>query len=128
MQLKDITNFPKTLRAEKETNSDENTMLAETRITGLFGDSEHAKGAVEELKGAGFGRNQLAVAMQDSAAQENFIAETEVHMVAAEEVPSIPELDAGQVILLVEAADQASLALEIITRRRGITGGVRMPS
>ena len=127
MQLKDFTNYPKTLRAARET-SGENTMTAETRVTGLFGDSEHAKEAVEELKGAGFAGNQIAVAMQDSAAQENFIAETKVHTAAAEEVPSIPELDAGQVLLLVEAADQASLALEIINRRRGITGGVRMPS
>ena len=128
MQLKDFTNYPKTLRAEKETNGGENTMIGETRVTGLFADSEHARSAVEELKGAGFAGNQIAVAMQDSAAQENFIAETKVHTAAAEEIPSIPELDAGQVLLLVEAADQASLALEIINRRRGITGGVRMPS
>ncbi len=128
MQLKDFTNYPKTLRAEKEINGGENTMAGETRVTGLFADSEHAKSAVEELKGAGFAGYQIAVAMQDSAAQENFIAETKVHTAAAEEIPSIPELDAGQVLLLVEPADQASLALEIINRRRGITGGVRMPS
>ena len=127
MQLKDFTNYPKTVRAEKDT-SGENIMAAETRVTGLFLDSEHAKGAVEELKGAGFAGNQIAVAMQDSAAQENFIAETKVHTAAAKEIPSIPQLDGGQVLLLVEAADQTSLALEIINRRRGITGGVPMPS
>jgi hypothetical protein len=29
---------------------------------------------------------------------------------------------------LVDAADQAALALEIINRNQGVTGGVRMPS
>ncbi len=100
----------------------------ETRVTGLFDDSEQAKEAVEELKDAGFGGDRIAIAMQDSAAQDSFVAETKVHTAAAEEIPSIPELDAGQVLLLVEAADQAALALEIINRNQGITGGVRMPT
>ena len=97
-------------------------------MTGLFGDSEQAKEAVEELKDAGFADDQIAVAMHDSAAQESFSADTNVHTAAADEIPSIPELDAGQVLLLVDAADQAALALEIINRNRGVTGGVRMPS
>ena len=100
----------------------------ETRVTGLFDDSEQAKEAVEELKDAGFAGDRIAIAMQDSAAQDSFVAETKVHTAAAEEIPSIPELDSGQVLLLVEAADQAALALEIINRNQGITGGVRMPT
>ncbi len=116
------------LSAEGETNMGNGVTAAETRVTGLFGDSEQAKDAVEELKDAGFADDQITVAMQDSAAQENFSADTNVHTAAAEEIPSIPELDAGQVLLLVDAADQAALALEIINRNRGVTGGVRMPS
>ena len=101
---------------------------AETRVTGLFDDSEQAKEAVEELKDAGFAGAQIAIAMQDSAAQESFVAETKVHTAAAEETPSIPELDSGQVLVLVEAADQTALALEIINRNQGVSGGVRMPT
>jgi CBS domain-containing protein len=116
------------LSAEEEISRGDGRMAAETRVTGLFGDSEQAKEAVDELKDAGFADDQIAVAMQDSAAQKDFIAETKVNTAAAEEIPSIPELDAGQVLLLVDAADQAALALEIINRNRGVTGGVRMPS
>jgi pyruvate formate-lyase activating enzyme-like uncharacterized protein len=100
----------------------------ETRVTGLFDDSEQAKEAVEELKDAGFGEDRIAIAMQDSAAQDSFIAKTKVLTAAAEETPSIPELDSGQVLVFVEAADQAALALEIINRNQGVTGGVRMPT
>ena len=116
------------LSAEDETSTGVGAMATETRVTGLFGDSEQAKEAVEELKDAGFAEDQITVAMQDSAAQENFSTDTSVHTAAAEEIPSIPELDAGQVLLLVDAADQAALALEIINRNRGVTGGVRIPS
>jgi hypothetical protein len=49
-------------------------------------------------------------------------------MAAADEILSIPDLDAGQVLLLVDAADQAALALEIINHNHGVTGGVRMPT
>jgi hypothetical protein len=45
-----------------------------------------------------------------------------------QEIPSLPELDSGQVLLLIDAADQAALALEIINRNQGVTGGVRMPT
>ncbi|MGZ9125632.1 MAG: hypothetical protein ACXW48_21590, partial [Candidatus Binatia bacterium] len=95
---------------------------------GLFGDSEQVREAVEDLKDAGFADDRIAVAMQDSAAQDSFIAQTKLHMAAADEIPSIPELDGGQVLLLVDAADQAALALEIINRNQGVTGGVRMPT
>ena len=125
MQLKEIINFPKTVDPEKKTSMG-GALAAETRITGLFGDPEQAAEAVVQLKGAGFADDRIAVAMQDNAAQKNFIAETKVHTAASDEIPSIPELEAGQVLLLVEAADQAALALEIINRNRGVTGGVRM--
>ena len=125
MQLKEIINFPKTDDPEKKTSMG-GALAAETRITGLFGDPEQAAEAVVQLKGAGFADDRIAVAMKDNAAQKNFIAETKVHTAASDGIPSIPELEAGQVLLLVEAADQAALALEIINRNRGVTGGVRM--
>jgi len=100
----------------------------ETRVTGLFDDSQQAKKAVESLIGAGFAGDQIAVAMQDSAAQDSFVANTKIQTAAADEFPSFPELDPGQVLLLIEAADQAALALEIIDRNQGVTGGVRMPT
>ena len=85
--------------------------------------------AINELKGAGFPEDRIAVAMQDNAAQELFSADNRVHKVNAEETPGVPELDAEQVLLLVDAADQTELAVEIINRNnRGVTGGVRMPS
>ena len=105
-----------------------NRTADETRVSGLFDDSKQAKEAVEELKDAGFAQEQIAIAMQDSAAQDSFVAATKVHVAAAEEIPSIPELDSGQVLLLVEAADQAALALDIINRNQGIAGGVRLPT
>ena len=128
MQLKEFINYPKTTGPEEKTSRGEGARAAETRITGLFGDSDQAKEAVNELKGAGFADDRLAVAMQDSAAQKHFSTETKVHRAAAEEIPSIPELDARQVLLLVEAADQTVLAIDIINRNRGVTGRVRMPT
>ncbi len=125
MQLKDTVNYPKAVGAEGKTHLDEGAV--ETHVTGLFGDSAQAKQAVEELKGAGFANDRIAVAMQDRAARESFSADNKVQTEIAEKIPSIPELDAGQVLLLVDAADQAALALEIINRNRGVTGGVRMP-
>ena len=104
------------------------SLAAETRVTGLFDDSDQARDAVEELKDAGFADYRIAVAMQDRADQDSFIAETNVLTAAVQEIPSLPELDSGQVLLLIDAADQAALALEIINRNQGVTGGVRMPT
>ena len=99
----------------------------ETRITGLFDDSEQAKEAVLELKDAGFADERIVVAMSDSDAQDTFLADTQVQAAPADEIPSLPELDEGQVLVLVEAADQAAMALEIINRNHGTTGGARVP-
>ena len=126
MQLKDTINYPKTVGAKEKPRMDESAV--ETHVTGLFGDSAQAKQAVQDLKNAGFAEDRIAVAMQDRAAQESFSAANKVQTEIAQKVPSLPELDAGQVLLLVDAADQATLALEIINRHRGVTGGVRMSS
>jgi len=99
----------------------------DTRVTGLFKDSEEAKKTVQELKDAGFA-DRILVAMNNSEAQDNFLADTQVLAAPADEIPTLPELDAGQVLVLVDAADSTPMALEIINRHHGITGGVRMQS
>ncbi len=114
--------------ADEESSLGDGVLASETRVTGLFDNSRQAREAVEELKDAGFADDRIAVAMQDSTAQDSFVSETNVHTAAAAEIPSIPELELGQVLLLVDAADQAALALEIINRNQGVTGGVRMPT
>ena len=99
----------------------------ETRVTGLFKDSEEAKKTVLELKDAGFA-DRILVAMNDGEAQDNFLADTKVLAAPADEIPTLPELDAGQVLVLVDAAGMTPMAVEIINRHHGITGGVRMQS
>ncbi len=128
MQLREFNNYPKTTSPEIATSMAEGATVGDTRVTGLFGELEQARKAVKELKGAGFADDRIAVAMQNSVAQQDFITETKVHTIPAGEIPSIPELGVGQMLLLVEADDQAALALEIINRNRGVTGGVRMPT
>ena len=100
----------------------------EVRVSGLFDDAEQARDAVEELKDAGFTDERIAIAMNDMEARDIFISDTGVHTAAAEEIPELPELDEGQVLVMVEASDRASLALEIIDRNHGVTGGVRLPT
>lgn len=100
----------------------------ETRVSGLFDDCDQAKEAVEELKDAGFADELIAVAMKNGDAQEHFLSDTHVQTAAAEELPSLPELDQGKVLIMVDAADRAALALEIINRNHGVTGGVRVPA
>lgn len=99
----------------------------DTRVTGLFKDSEEAKKTILELKDAGFA-DRILIAMNNSETQDNFLADMEVFAAPAEEIPTLPELDAGQVLVLVDAAESASMAVEIINRHHGITGGVRMQS
>jgi CBS domain-containing protein len=101
---------------------------AEVRVSGLFDDEEHAREAVEELKEAGFANDRIAIATHDIEAQESFLNDTGVSTAPVEELPNLPELDEGQVLIMVEAEDRATLALEIINRNQGITGGVRLPT
>src|SRR5262245_61013486 len=51
--------------ANQESDETEATSQVETRVSGLFDDSEQAKEAVEELKDAGFTDDRIAVAMQE---------------------------------------------------------------
>jgi CBS domain-containing protein len=99
----------------------------DTRVTGLFKDCEEAKKTISELKEAGFA-DRILVAMNNNEAQDNFLADTQVLAAPADEIPTLPELDSGQVLVLVDAAGMTPMAMEIINRHHGITGGVRMQS
>ena len=101
--------------------------LRETRVTGLLHDPEAAKKAIEELKGAGFTDSSILVAMQDQAEQESFVEETQARAILEEDIPSLPDLRMGQVLIMVEAADRAVDALDILNRNHAVTGGVRIP-
>jgi CBS domain-containing protein len=99
-----------------------------TRITGLFDDTDQAKEAVLELKDAGLADEKIIVAMKDSDAQVGFIGNTRLHVAASEEISSLPELDSGQVLIMVDAPNLSAMALEIeiINRNHGIIG-IQMP-
>lgn len=133
-RISDSAEFQREQDADPELTQESAASLAgdglafETRVSGLFDDSEQAKEAVEDLKDAGFADELIAVAINDAAAQDAFFADIRVHTASAEELPSLPELDDGQVLVMVDAAERAALALEIIHRNHGVTGGVRMPA
>lgn len=100
----------------------------ETRVTGLLHDSEAAKKAIQELKGAGFTDSSILVAMQDQAEQESFVEETQAQALLEEDIPSLPDLRTGEVLIMVEAEDRAADALDILNRNHAVTGGVRIPA
>jgi len=100
----------------------------ETRVTGLLHDREAAKRAVEELKDAGFTDSSILVAMQDETEQESFAEETHAQAIGAGEIPSLPDLSPGQVLVMVEAESRAADALNILNRNHAVTGGVRTPA
>ena len=81
-------------------------------MTGLLHDREAAKRAVEELKNAGFTGNSILVAMQDETEQESFVAETQAQAMGADEIPSLPDLSTGQVLVMVEAEGRADGCFE----------------
>ena len=100
----------------------------ETRVTGLLHDREAAKKAIEELKHAGFTDSSILVALQDENEQESFVAETQARAIGTDEIPSLPELSSGQVLVMVEAEDRAADAVDILNRNHAVTGGVRIPA
>lgn len=100
----------------------------ETRVTGLLHDREIAKRTIEELKNAGFTDNSILVAMRDETEQESFVAETQAQAIGADEIPSLPELSSGQVLVMVDAEARAADALNILNRNHALTGGVRIPA
>ena len=100
----------------------------ETRVTGILHDRESAKKAIEQLKGAGFTDESILVAMHDESAQESFLRETPARAVSEEEIPSLPDLSSGQILIMVEADERADDALSILNRNHAVTAGVRIPT
>jgi CBS domain-containing protein len=102
--------------------------LHETRVTGLLHDRESAKHAIEDLKGAGFTDQVILIAMHDESAQESFLRETTAQAISEEEIPSLPELSSGQILIMVEAEERVDDAVNILNRHHAITAGVRVPA
>jgi predicted transcriptional regulator len=80
----------------------------ETRVTGLLHDREAAKKVVTELKSAGFTDSSVLIAMQDESAQKTFIRETLARAISEEEMPSLPDLSSGQILIMIEAEERAA--------------------
>lgn len=97
------------------------------KVTGLLHDREAAKKAIEELKGAGFTDRSILVAMHDETEQKSFVEEAHARALAGDEIPSLPDLSSGQVLIIVEADERASDAVNILSRNNAVTGGVRIP-
>jgi hypothetical protein len=97
------------------------------KVTGLLHDREAAKKAIEELKRAGFTDRSILVAMHDETEQKSFVEEAHAHALAGDEIPSLPDLSSGQVLIIVEADERASDAVNILSRNNAVTGGVRIP-
>jgi len=97
------------------------------KVTGLLHDREAAKKAIEELKGAGFADRSILVAMHDETEQKSFVEEAHARALAEDEIPSLPDLSSGQVLIIVEADERASDAVNILSRNNAVTGGVRIP-
>jgi CBS domain-containing protein len=118
---------------DEESDDDSNTegsgeLPRETKVTGLLHDREAAKKAIEELKGAGFTDSSILVGMLDESEQESFVEETHAQAIAGEEIPSLPNLSSGQVLIMVDAEERAADALNILNRNHAVTGGVRIPT
>ena len=97
------------------------------KVTGLLHDRAAAKKAMEELKGAGFTDRSILVAMHDETEQKSFVEEAHAQALAGDEIPSLPDLSSGQVLIIVEADERASDAVNILSRNNAVTGGVRIP-
>ena len=100
----------------------------ETRVTGLLHDRESAKKVIEELKTAGFMDKSILIAMHDESTQEGFLQETKAQAISEEEIPSLPELASGQILVMVEAEQRVDDAMNILNRHHAITAGVRIPT
>jgi CBS domain-containing protein len=114
---------------DDESDGEEGDNLSrETRVTGLLHDRETARKAIGELKDAGFNDSAILIAMRDESEQEIFAEETRAQAIEAGQIPSLPELSSGQVLVMVDAETRAADALNILNRNRAVTGGVRIPA
>ena len=72
--------------------------------------------------------SQFSIAMHDESAQESFLRGTPARAVSEEEIPSLPDLSSGQILIMVEADERADDALSILNRNHAVTAGVRIPA
>jgi predicted transcriptional regulator len=103
-----------------------NELPHETRVTGLLHDRESAKQAIEELKGAGFTDKSILIAMHDDSARESFLRETLARAISEEQMPRLPDLSSGQILVMIEAEERVDDAVNILNRHHAITAGVRI--
>lgn len=114
--------------SSSEFNNEQNGELSgQTTVTGLLHDRAAAKRTIEELKGAGFSDSSIRVAMQDESEQRIFAEETQARTLATDEIPSLPDLISGRVLIMVDADERSAEAVNILSRNHAVTGGLRVP-
>lgn len=96
----------------------------ETRVTGILHDTEAAKKAIAELKSAGFMDETILVAMDGESAQEKALGRA----ISEEELPSLPDLNSGEILIMVKVGERIDAALDILKRHHAVTAGVRIPA
>src|SRR6266850_4883703 len=62
--------------------------------------------------------------MHDESAQESFIRETLARAISEEEMPSLPDLSSGQILIMIEAKERVDDAVNILNRHHAVTAGV----
>jgi hypothetical protein len=103
---------------------DDGEIAHETRVTGILHDSEAAKKAIAELKSAGFMDETILIAMDGESAQEKALGRA----ISDEELPSLPNLNSGEILIMVKAGERIDAALDILKRHHAVTAGVRIPA
>jgi hypothetical protein len=103
---------------------DDGEIAHETRVTGILHDSEAAKKAIAELKSAGFMDETILIAMDGESAQEKALGRA----ISDEELPSLPNLNSGEILIMVKAGERVDAALDILKRHHAVTAGVRIPA
>jgi hypothetical protein len=96
----------------------------DTRVTGILHDREAAKIAIAELKGAGFTDESIFIVADAKSAEE----ETLGQVISEEELPSLPDLNSGEILIMVRAEERVDDALDILKRHHAVTAGVRIPA
>lgn len=116
-------------RQEDSANSDldvesDDGIAHETRVTGILHNHEAAKKVIAELKGAGFTDESIRIAQDSESTQE----ETLGRAISEEDLPSLPDLNSGEILIMVKAEDRIDAALDILNRHHAVAAGVRVPA
>lgn len=112
---------------DDDADSEEGTLEQTTLVGGIFRDHESAKQAIQELKASGIGDQAILVATNDESVEEDLLNETGTQAIADFEVPSLPELGSGEILVMVEAQQRQEDVLNILNRHGATTAGVRIP-